>query len=389
MSKRTIATAVQPGILRWARESLGLSVEDVATKMKRAPAEIQEWEAGKSYPSYPQLEKLAYKIYKRPLAVFFFPEPPQEEVHKKEFRTLPDTELASLTADTHLHIRKGHAYQLSLEETFEGRNPAARTIWRNLSLDMSKGIEAQAAQLRQYLDISLEQQQGWDSPETAFKHWRRALETFGVFVFKSSFKQKDISGFCLYHEEFPLIYLNNSNTATRQIFSLFHELTHLLLRINGISKEDSSDRLPAREKKVEQFANAVAAEFLIPRSHLASRIKSRGGPLESIPDATFAQIASVYSVSREAILRRLLDRGLVSRVFYEKKAQQWSAQKKKSTGGNYYATQGVYLSESFAREVFRKYESRQLSDIQAADLLGVKARNLEGIENRILEEARV
>jgi len=82
------------------------------------------------------------------------------------------------------------------------------------------------------------------------KYWRQAVEEAGVFVFKNSFKQKDISGFCLRDEDLPIIYLNNSTSKTRQIFSLLHELAHLLLNMNGLSKFDSDyiDRLPSKEK---------------------------------------------------------------------------------------------------------------------------------------------
>lgn len=67
-------------------------------------------------------------------------------------------------------------------------------------------------------------------------------------------------------ESLPVIYLNNSTTKTRQIFSLLHELAHLLLSINGLSKFDTDyiARLPESEKQLEIFCNAIAAEILIP-----------------------------------------------------------------------------------------------------------------------------
>ena len=67
------ALPINIDVLKWARDTLGLSLQDVAAKMKRKEKEIEEWEAGTSSPTYPQLEKLAYDIYKRPIAIFFFP----------------------------------------------------------------------------------------------------------------------------------------------------------------------------------------------------------------------------------------------------------------------------------------------------------------------------
>ncbi len=66
---------IQPSVLRWARESLGLHISDVAGKLKRSLDEIVSWEEGRAAPTYPQLEKLAYQVYKRPLAVFFLTQP--------------------------------------------------------------------------------------------------------------------------------------------------------------------------------------------------------------------------------------------------------------------------------------------------------------------------
>ncbi len=66
-------------ILKWARTSYGISVEDVAHKMGKTVDEILKWEKGESSPTYSQLEKLAYDVYKRPEALVFFPEITKEE----------------------------------------------------------------------------------------------------------------------------------------------------------------------------------------------------------------------------------------------------------------------------------------------------------------------
>ena len=64
---------VTPAVLRWAREQAGFSVDDLLPKFKK----LDQWEADdpESFPTYPQLEQLADK-FKVPVAVFFFPEPP-------------------------------------------------------------------------------------------------------------------------------------------------------------------------------------------------------------------------------------------------------------------------------------------------------------------------
>ena len=82
--------------------------------------------------------------------------------------------------------------------------------------------------------MSLANQYAWPDDETALKTWRKVLTDAGVFVFKDAFRVEGYSGFSLYDDEFPIIYVNNSATKTRQIFTLFHELAHLLFHTSGI-----------------------------------------------------------------------------------------------------------------------------------------------------------
>ena len=84
---------VNPVMLRWARETGGFGIDDVVGKLKRkriTAETVASWEEkGATSPTYAQLERLAYEVYKRPLALFFFPEPPEEESPAESFRTLP------------------------------------------------------------------------------------------------------------------------------------------------------------------------------------------------------------------------------------------------------------------------------------------------------------
>ena len=60
---------VNPDVLRWARATAGWSVEDIALRMKKDIDVVIAWESGEESPTYVQLEKLAYQIYKRPIAL--------------------------------------------------------------------------------------------------------------------------------------------------------------------------------------------------------------------------------------------------------------------------------------------------------------------------------
>ncbi len=378
---------LQPSVLRWARESSGLSIPDVARSLKCDPVELSEWEAGVSGPTYAQLEHLAYSIYKRPLAAFFLPTPPPEPNLKEEFRTLPDTQIEQLSADTRYQLRLGRVFQLSLRELNDGVNPAPRNIFHACStLDITDMHQAASA-IRDYLGITLADQFSWTSNEEGLTTWRNAVEDAGVFVFKRAFKQKTISGFCLLDDEFPLIYLNNNTAKSRQIFSLFHELAHVLLRVSAISMFDESyvGLLPQFERDRERYCNALAAEILIPSDDFIGQI----AVVRQVNDESVEWLADRYHVSREAILRRFLDRGLVEQAYYETKAKQWAqeAEEQTGTGGNYYATQATYLGQNYIRLVLGKHYQGKLSLEQVADYLGVRTKSVAGLEAHILRKA--
>jgi Zn-dependent peptidase ImmA (M78 family) len=364
-----------------------MPITEVAAKLKKKVAEIEAWENGNAAPSYPQLEKLAYEMYKRPLALFFLPEPPDEPSTRTEFRTLPEHDIDALDRHTVFLIRKARAFQMALHELFAGRTPAEAPIWRNVRLSVIDPPAKQASRIREALGVSLAEQKRWADHDEALKRWRSAIESVGIFVFKNTFKQKTISGLCLSSTEFPVVMVNNSTTKTRQIFSLLHEVAHVLFQRNGISTFDERtiEGLPPRDRTIERFCNAVAAEVLVPLSDFRNETRSWTGAIESMDDRRFATLAERYHVSRAVILRRFLDAGRVSVDFYQRKADEWDAQKRpQGAGGNYYATQNVYLSERFLQEVVVRYARRQLTRDEAADFIGVAPKNFSRFEDLVL-----
>lgn len=372
---------INPLVLRWARERAGLSIEDVAESLRRDGADVSQWEAGGSAPTYVQLEKLAYSVYKRPVAIFFFPAPPDEVEPKKAFRSLPEREIENLDPDTRFHIRQAQALQESLYELNGGRNPNARKIFLDLHPSAKVSVERLAADVRSYLKISLAEQSSWGNLDDALKNWRDSVQDAGVYVFKASLKQRDISGFCLWDEEFPIIYINNSTSPSRQIFSLFHELAHLLLHTGGITKEDDTyiRYLHGEQRQIEVLCNQFASEFLVPDKALAPLLLQA-----NINEQFVSGLATRFKVSREVILRKLLDKRLIPVKTYEEWTSKWNEEflerRKEANGGNYYATKASYLGNKYLELAFSKFYQGNLSTSQLADYLNVKATSIPGLE---------
>ena len=189
-----------------------------------------------------------------------------------------------------------------------------------------------------------------------------------------------MSGFSLVHPEFPIIYLNNSSAVSRQIFTLFHELSHILLEVNGVTKQDDSyiDSLIGEPREIEIFCNQFAGEFLVPSHDFEQQ------PANWLyDDDSVNSLAERYKVSREVILRKLLDKGVIQRGYYLAKAAGWNKEYEDNQGrggGNYYATQTAYLGDKFLNLAFGKYYEGRVTFDQLADYLNKKARNVPPLE---------
>ena len=243
-------------------------------------------------------------------------------------------------------------------------------------------VEAAANHVRSAIKFPIEQQRSLRSPEKAFKALRHILEQWGIFTFKDSLEDKFISGFCLLSEDFPVIFVNNSNSFSRQLFTLAHELAHILFGVNGITdiNEAYIGEMSDHDRKIEIKCNQFASYFLLPGSEsekIAKAYKQLG--IDGI-----GEIANAYSVSREFILRRLLDLGQIKETVYTTKAKEWNADYLRSAGskpgGNYYLTHLSYLGETYTAAAFRKYKAGRISQAELAGHLNVKSINVFKLE---------
>src|SRR5262245_45991202 len=89
------ARNINPAILKWARDSARLPLEEAADRIgftssdKLSAAEkLERIEAGDDYPTRNQLIKIA-SVYRRPLTTFYLKEPPRTGERGEDFRTLP------------------------------------------------------------------------------------------------------------------------------------------------------------------------------------------------------------------------------------------------------------------------------------------------------------
>lgn len=174
--------------------------------------------------------------------------------------------------------------------------------------------------IRKYFAIDLGDQYKCSSARQFYLYLRDRLERKGIFV--QCFTDVPIEvvrGFSVYDEKMPVIGINNDDHAPAKSFSLIHELAHLLKRESSVCNIMFNATSSLAE---EVFCNAVAGELLVPKDALRIVIANGGYRRPYTTDA-IRFIANRFSVSREVIIRRLLDTNRINNIEYDTFADEF------------------------------------------------------------------
>lgn len=390
-----IKATINPALLVWARESAGLDLDEAAAKLDVDEERLAAWEAGQEQPSIPQLRNMA-ELYKRPLAVLYLPEPPTAFLPMHDFRPLPDQSLRRFSPALTLEIRlaqQRRALALELSEDI-GETPPIFSLQTTMATDH----EVAAAAIRDALGVDHAQQSRWRDPRVAFRSWRSRIEDLGVLVFQASrIESEEASGFAFWAERQPFMVVNRKDAHARRTFSLLHELVHLMLRQSGVSDLDLDGPRSTAHQKLEAFCNQVAASALMPRDTFLAEaaITGKGPGRHEWSEIDIQALATAYSVSREAVVRRLLTLGRTSDGFYAQKRTQYAVEFQQQRLRDKEKSQGKTIPRNMPRETLADYgspfvrrvlENYHLDRISLSDVsgyLGVKVRHVAGIEQQL------
>jgi len=385
----------EPAILKWARERrFGPKFETLSSNWMKSwtecsPDLIKEWEAGLSQPTFTQVKKLA-EIYKRPLAVFFLDDPPEEKQTPPDLRTINSAVNKELSPDALLLIRQARRIQsVAADLSAElGETPSFK--YRQHSLEEDPATLGE--RVRADLGVSIHEQYSAKKFEEFFEYLRAKLEATGIVTVKSglhdSFPIADCRAFSFADQLPYLILVNNKDFEGAKTFSLAHEFAHILLRRAGICNDFSSFGAGRTVSPVEVFCNSFAASFLVPGSdllkHKALRGRDKIAP-EDV-DSLTEQLALDFKVSRIVILRRLLVLGLIQQALYSAKARAWGEETpvRRKDGGSF--SLGTVLRKNgraFSSLVIEAYQKNKISAAGASDYLGLKSRYLNSIKQLV------
>jgi len=256
-----------------------------------------------------------------------------------------------------------------------------------MSFSVDDPVSFTARQVRGFLGVSLADQIQWPDSGTALKSWRTAFYDAGVTVFKDAFRARGYAGFSLFDEEFPVIYLNNSNAKAKQISTLFYELAHLLFHTSGIDKDvPFRQPFPADMHRIETICDCLASAILLPEEPLSREISTCPA------DKTLAEnLAQKFSVSKVMVFRRFRYLGLVTDAAFDDALHKWDSQivnDKGGVGGNYYHTKIAYLGKEYTTLAFKRFYQDRIDEEELADYLAIKPKHLDKLEDTLHEVSR-
>lgn len=361
--------ALQPDVLRWARERAGFAVREYAEKAKVKPEKVSQWEeTGKL--TFSQMEALAQYTH-TPIGHLFLKRPLKEKLSIPDFRTVGDRAVGAPSPNLLDTVQTMQRRQDWMREELIEHGQEPLTFVGQFSLKDKP--EAVAADMRQRLGLQNRWAKAVPSWQNALLELRRRVQDLGILIVLNGvvgnstsrkLDPEEFRGFALSDEYAPLVFVNASDAKSAQMFTLAHELAHLWLGLDAVSGFDAT--LPANDKS-EKFCNKVAAEFLIPAKEFQKSWKEA-----ELTADRYGQLAKQFKVSPIVVARRALDLGLIAREdFFSFYRTYVKAEKKaKSSGGDFYATQHVRVGERFGRAVVTAAKEGRLLYRDAFQLVG-------------------
>jgi transcriptional regulator with XRE-family HTH domain len=156
MSSTKFNVEVNPKVLRWAHESAGRTVVDVARKLGYASDAIAAWEAGRSIPAWKDIQKFAQYV-KRPVAALLLPNPPKEPPPPKDYRKFEKRDHSkALSPDAGAKIR--HAQWLAQNGAELVSELGIPRIDRQFNSNSQMKPDELARKARQHLGVHIEEQ---------------------------------------------------------------------------------------------------------------------------------------------------------------------------------------------------------------------------------------
>ena len=377
---------INPGVLRWAVARAGTDPADLGTAFQKTPDQIEAWLSGSSAPTFNQAQDLAKRL-RVPFGYLFLATPPLEQLPLADFRRLHGSEhretsvdLRDVLADV---LRKQDWYRDFRINAGDGPLPFVGHC------SLQSPVPEVALNIAQKLDFesAVRSQSDQDAFLRAFV---MQVEELGVLVMRNGVVRhstnrpldpEEFRGFSIADPLAPVIFVNNADSKSAQVFTLAHELAHIWIGEGGISDADPTIEGEAAEN-IEAFCNAVSGELLLPWNRIVDRWNKRSFGLEK----WVRDVSTEFRVSTVMTARQLWTHGAITREeffsFYEAERAKWTAASSTETsGGNFYRNVPIRNSRLLTRMILRSVAASETLIRDASQLLGVKPANLPKLQD--------
>lgn len=273
--------------IRALREQTGMQSQELASRLGIDPSAMSNIERGRRSVKTGELMKIAEALSVSPLALL-------------DEHSLPARMPVAPRRDGESSSVRGPAYSrlLALSELQAVLSDAGLTTANNLhevpqtddgSWKASADFLAQWA--IDYLAVEC-------AGTERFAELAKAIENrLRIDVLVEKYEDDPLSGAAITDQSFPLIFVNSQQPTPRALFTLAHELGHLLIGHNGSIAVDDSF---IGDSPAERQANAFAAAFLMPGGKVDDYIAKYDRGPESL-----ARMIYDFDVSFESLVFRL------------------------------------------------------------------------------------
>ena len=285
---------VNPVMIKWARQDCGFSLDELPDYLKDA----EKWETGEKLPTWTDLRNMAKK-YKRPSFFYFLSKPPIDNIDFIDFRS--DEKIGEFSPELRLEIRKAKSRRNAYIRIHEDMGIPIPNFKKHLCNE--KNPIKLGQYIRQYLNVDFETQKKWilnnnGNHESFLERWIEVCFDLGILVFETnSVLESEISGCSIYYDYCPIILLNGKNYHNRRIFTLMHELAHLIQGTSAICDVD-------KHNKKEAFCNNVASEILMPDDTFKNLQLNKH-------ELKVTGLSDIYGVSKQSIIYKLNHSGFI------------------------------------------------------------------------------
>jgi len=385
---------VNPEVLTWARKTAGFTADEAAralgfndTRDRSAAERLMALENGEEEPSRSVLVRMS-KAYRRALLVFYLSEPPRTGDRGQDFRTVPGGAPPLYNPLLDALIRDIRGRQTTVRGLLEETEPQPVNFIGSASVN-DPTVDL-ANRIRERLGFSLDRFRRQATVELAFSYLRETIEAAGVYVLllgnlgshHTNISVDVFRGFAIADPIAPFIVINDQDARPAWSFTALHEMAHLWLGATGLSGASI-------EARIERYCNDVAGEILLPTAEIQTLAYLRRAPIAEVIEAV-SPFANARKISRAMVAYKLLRASAISEPTWRQVADhlrhEWLASRRRqeeegdssdSGGPSYYVVKRHRLGNALLDVIRRSLGEGIITYTKAAQVLGVKPRNVD------------